>query len=244
MLLGTASTKTVKGEKLGFYTAILYLRPANESGLFNANGICPFASAGCKATCLETAGRGVFSAVRNGRQRKTEYFAADRGAFIAELHRDIERHERAAKRRGLIPVVRLNGTSDIAWHKIAPALFTAHPTVQFYDYTKSPNAVASLATLPANYHVTFSRSETNSADVAVALMRGMNVAVVVDNKLTFADAVALIQSLPEFRNAERFVNGDDHDLRFLDGYQSAVVILTAKGKAKKDTSGFVIRRSL
>jgi hypothetical protein len=36
-----------------------------------------------------------------------------------------------------------------------------------------------------------------------------------------------------------FINGDENDLRFLDP-KGVVVGLTAKGKAKSDTSGFVV----
>jgi hypothetical protein len=40
------------------------------------------------------------------------------------------------------------------------------------------------------------------------------------------------------------IDGDMHDLRFLDGYQGAVIGLRAKGPAKKDCSGFVVRSPL
>ena len=39
---------------------------------------------------------------------------------------------------------------------------------------------------------------------------------------------------------ERIIDGDEHDARFLDPGPSYVVALTAKGRAKTDTSGFVI----
>jgi hypothetical protein len=60
-LLGTASTKTVKGEKLGFLTAILYLTPDEN--------LCPLARlAGCMDGCLYSAGRGAFNSVQKARQ--------------------------------------------------------------------------------------------------------------------------------------------------------------------------------
>jgi hypothetical protein len=54
----------------------------------------------------------------------------------------------------------------------------------------------------------------------------MNVAVVFD-------------TLPTTYLGRPVVNGDDTDLRFLDP-QGVVVGLKAKGRAKKDTSGFTV----
>ena len=45
------NAKTVKGQKYGFITAILYLAPSTQSG-FN---VCPLASEGCKNACLYSA---------------------------------------------------------------------------------------------------------------------------------------------------------------------------------------------
>ena len=53
--------KTIKGEKLGYKTGILYLSPADQSGIVN---LCQRASAGCAIACLNTAGRGKMSGVQ------------------------------------------------------------------------------------------------------------------------------------------------------------------------------------
>jgi len=45
--------------------------------------------------------------------------------------------------------------------------------------------------------------------------------------------------LPVFYKNTRVINGDKDDLRFLDD-KGVIVGLKAKGKAQKDTSGFVI----
>lgn len=230
-LLGTANAKTVKGEKMGYLTFIMYLAPSNESGYQT----CPMASEGCSAACLFTAGMGKFDNVRGPRIRKTRYFFEDRGGFMTDLVSDIEKGIRQAGRKGMIPVFRLNGTSDIRWETVPcerdgtiyPNVMTAFPDVQFYDYTKLPNR----RNVPSNYHLTFSRSESNDAHIPFALSNGMNVAVVFDTKKK--------DPLPsDYRNLP-VVDGDDTDLRFLD-ISGAIVGLRAKGDAKKDDSGFVV----
>ena len=75
------NAKTVKGQKFGYKTAILYLAPSNLSG-FN---VCPMASNGCKKACLTTSGHGAFSNVQNGRINKTRWFIMQNLKFNHEL---------------------------------------------------------------------------------------------------------------------------------------------------------------
>jgi hypothetical protein len=221
-LLTVGNTKTVKGEALGFLTFIMHLAPSTLSG-YNT---CPMASAGCAAACLNTAGRGRFTATQEARIRKTHWFFNDRASFMAHLVKDIKAAIRKAERVGMTPVFRLNGTSDIRWETVRVDGFNnimeMFPTVQFYDYTKLSNR----RNIPANYHLTFSRSESNDAYVKVALDRGMNVAVVFDN-------------LPNTYMGRMVIDGTETDLRFLDP-TNVIVGLLAKGKAKKDTTGFTV----
>lgn len=230
-LLGTANAKTVKGEKKGFLTFILYLAPSTESGY----QVCPMASIGCAAACLFTSGMGRFDNVKFPRIAKTIRFFEDRVNFMLDLVSDIEKGIRQAERKGLTPCFRLNGTSDIRWETVPcvrdgveyPNVMTAFPDQIFYDYTKIPNR----RNLPENYHLTFSRSESNDSLIPTAIENGMNVAVVFDTKKK--------DSLPtEYRNLP-VVDGDETDLRFLD-ISPSIVGLRAKGDAKKDTSGFVV----
>jgi hypothetical protein len=109
-------------------------------------------------------------------------------------------------------------------------VFAAFPDVDFVDYTK--NVARFGRALPANYHLTLSRSETNEAQCIAALGRGINVAVV------FAGAK------PARWHGFDVIDGDLHDLRQLDprGARGVVIALTPKGrKAKHDRSGFVVR---
>jgi hypothetical protein len=224
-----SSVKMAKNLQFKEYlTFILYLAPHRLSG----TNVCPGASPGCIASCLNSAGRGVFQNVKDGRMRKTRLFLEQRETFLNQLCDDIRAGERKANREGKKLVIRLNGTSDIDWRNIRASslgnIFQTFPNVQFYDYTKVYRRVLSLLEFPIhNYDVTFSRSECNENEVSELLKRGGRVAVV------------FVKDIPRLFKGIRVVNGDNHDLRFLDG-QGIVSGLKAKGKARRDTSGFVV----
>jgi hypothetical protein len=162
--------------------------------------------------------------IQKARIRKTELFFNDRDQFMKDLYHDIVKAKKFADKQGLIPVFRLNGTSDLSWEKYEVGttgmnLFQLFPTTQFYDYTKILGR--KVAQYP-NYHLTFSKADGNDADVAEALMQGMSVVAVYDE---IPDGVP---------------SADETDLRFLDP-KGIMLGLKAKGRAKKDYSGFVIR---
>lgn len=251
-LLTTGNPKIAKGESLGYLTSILHMAPARLSGY----NVCPMASAGCTAACLNIAGRGgmfagaktadltggeMLEAIRAGslknkiqsaRIARTKMFFEQREAFFASLVKEIRSAIRLAEKHQLTAVFRLNGTSDLQW-EVYPVtvngveysnIFSAFPLVQFYDYTKI--AKRFKRDLPKNYHLTFSLSEDNDRIAYEVLELGGNVAVV------------FRKELPAEYKGRRVVNGDTTDLRFLDP-QNVIVGLKAKGKAKKETSGFV-----
>ena len=233
-LLSTGNPKIEKGMKQGYMTYILHLAPSNVSGYQT----CPKATAGCKTACLNTAGRGgmfkrgeTTNVIQQARIRKTRFFFEQRQEFLNQLTVDIIKAKKQAEKKGLIPVFRLNGTSDIAWEKYEVCngknIFQMFPDVQFYDYTKMLNRKVSHI---KNYHLTFSAADGNDTDVEKATQQGMNVATVFGLKKS--------QPMPDTYNGRVVFNGDDSDLRFLDP-KNVVVGLYAKGKAKKDTSGFV-----
>lgn len=228
-LLTVGNPKTLKGEKQGYLTFILHLAPAKVSGV----EMCPDRSPACTFLCLNTAGRGgIFrkgektNAIQKARIRRTKAFNETREAFMLELVADIKRAIAHAKRKGLIPVFRLNGTSDVKWEAIPAGgkanIFELFSDVQFYDYTKSLNRRT-----PSNYDLTFSLSETNKGAAFIALAQGFNVAAV------FAKLPAAFMGYP-------VIAGDESDLRFKDP-RKVIVGLTPKGRAKKDTTGFVNR---
>ncbi len=239
-LLSTGNPKVLKGLSQGYNTYILHLAPSTLSG-YNT---CPKATAGCIASCLNTAGRGgmfkrgeTTNAIQQARIRKTIMFYEERNAFFYLLVKDIELAIKQSAKKGLIPVFRLNGTSDLSWEKyevvrngeVFTNIFAAFPDVQFYDYTK---VIGRKVSGIKNYHLTFSMADANYMDCKRAVEEGMNVAVVFGIKKG--------TKMPEkyFNYNMTVFNGDDSDLRFLDP-KNSIIGLYAKGKAKKDTSGFV-----
>jgi hypothetical protein len=229
-LLTVGNPKLLKGQKKGYLSSVLHLAPADLSG----KNTCPKATAGCKAACLNTAGRGgIFkkgestNIIQQARIRKTKQFFENRETFLQELVIEIGKTIKKAEKQGLIPVFRLNGTSDLSWEKYevisGKNIFQMFPEVQFYDYTKVLGRKVSH--IP-NYHLTFSKADGNDMDVRLAASNGMNVA-------------AVFHKLPEKYIGRPVINGDDTDLRFLDP-KGVIVGLKAKGKAKKDTTGFVV----
>jgi len=232
-LLSYSNTKTVKGEKLGVKTAILYLAPGSISG----TNLCPFASIGCLSACLYTAGMGIFSNVQASRKKKTRLFLDNRKAFVEMIKHDIRSHIKRAKKENMIPAVRLNGTSDVSWELEkgfdGKNLMESFPDVQFYDYCKSPFRALKMSQgkLPSNYHLTFSKSESNIFQVRELIGR-VNVAMVFSTKKG--------EALPAEYMGRKVIDGDETDARFMDE-KGVIVGLRSKGSGKKDTSGFVIQ---
>lgn len=233
LLSVSADAKTSKGEAHGVLTGILYLAPHSLSG----HQVCPNATAGCIAACLYTAGQGVYSNVQKSRLNRTRWFFAERSSFMEVLVADIQRLVRKATKLGMVPAIRLNGTSDIAWEKMVVTvdgvqyrnLMQAFPDVEFYDYTKILGRKLALET--PNYHLTFSLAESNDAFAQMALSQGYNVAVVMNTKRK--------EAKPEMWGGYPVVDGDTTDIRFNDPDGGHIVALFPKGKASKDTSGFV-----
>ena len=241
LLSVSADAKTVKGEKQGYLTGVMYLAPYKLSGY----QVCPRATKGCAEACLGwQAGRVAIvqagtdtNTIRDSRVAKTRAYFEQRDAFMAQLVKEIAALVRKARRQNMVPVVRLNGSSDIPFERIAvgdaPNIMALFPDVQFYDYTavakRAFDAARHAWTMPANYHLTFSRKETvrNHFEATAVLQAGGTVAAVFDK-------------VPEAWESFKVIDGDDSDLRFLDP-AGVIVGLKAKGAARKDTSGFVIR---
>ena len=218
------SAKTNKSMKFGYANFIMYLAPHKKSGW----NVCSGATQGCIDSCLDEAGRanwieknGLINPIHAARLKRTQFFFNDRGAFLEQLEKEINAAIRWSLKRDLIPVIRLNGTSDLRWEN--SGIIQKFNNIQFYDYTKLYNR----KNIPSNYHLTFSRAESNQKQTLSALVNGLNVSAVFRNKL------------PKTYLNKKVINGDKHDLRFLDP-KNVIVGLIAKGKAKKDQSGFVL----
>lgn len=254
LTVGKAQPKATKGEVLGYVTAVLHLAPSDLSGV----QLCAMSKlARCWKPCLNFDGRGGIGAkgspvtfesikadtqtntVQKARLRRAHWFNTNREAFMLLLMAEIARFSKWARRKGLTPVVRLNGTSDIRWEDVSfsvagagvtyPNMFARFPAVQFYDYTKIPNR--DISHIP-NYHLTFSYS------AAPEFMPIVHKALKhYGNSINFA--VVFKRELPETFMGRRVLSGDDTDLRFLD--EAGVVMgLVAKGNSAKRDIGFMV----
>ena len=243
-LLGVNNAKTNKTRAHGVLAGVMYLAPADMATEGRLT-LCAYADkAKCKVGCLNTSGRGRMTSVQLARVRKTLAYLQHPEAFFATLDQDIQNLKRKASALRLTPAVRLNGTSDIDFLEF----IARHPDVQFYDYTKNFTRVDHPR--PGNYHLTLSYSEADPGYARNVLSR------------VWAGEGASTPSTPKanmavvFRNAEtvarvrehgwngftpdKVLDGDEHDARFLDPGPGYIVALTAKGRAKDDTSGFVV----
>ena len=254
-IFSTDSAKAAKASGYGYLNAIHYMAPAGTAGVGN---LCSNASPECIALCLGTySGQAAMVAdlengtnsVRESRKNKARLFMRNRAAYMNEIARQIIKVIAKAKRDGLTPCIRLNGSTDISWERIRfdlepatiaklepltgklrrvagvtiPELFH---WIQFVDYTKNANR---MGRAPANLDLTLSYSARNSAECVKALQSGHNIAMVFHG------------GLPEKFAGFPVIDGDKHDLRHLDPKGGFIVGLSPKGnKAKKDTSGFVV----
>ena len=221
---GDTNAKTIKND---LETFILYMAPSDLGG-FN---VCAFASKGCIKACLNTAGMGIFSNVQLARINKTKFWGYNREGFYIQLANEILRILDKTIKKDIKIAIRLNGTSDINHLDLLKRysgidfLDPFYNNLLFYDYTPNPNYINKYKN--SNYKLTFSRKEDNETKCIEVLNNGGNVAVVFANEL------------PQYWNGFEVINGDDTDLRYFDP-SNVVIGLKAKGKAKKDISGFVV----
>lgn len=236
-----SDAKTVKGEKLGIRTAILYMKPGT---------LCPWMTEACKRYCLEHAGRGTMRSVKEARERKEVFFLQERQSFLAMLRTELRNHARTSLRLGMEAFTRLNGLTDIPWERIAPDLFKI-PGLRFYDYTKSFERVYDylLGRLPQSYSLTFSWSGENLQQCRTILLMGGSVSI----PLMPETYDALFYGTSDWHRAYRpirdlfgsqahIVDGDEHDARPLNPMREhgSLILLRAKGSARHDRSGWVI----
>ena len=256
-IYSTDSAKAIKAQEYGIINGIHYMAPHKLAGVGN---LCSHASPGCIALCLgEHSGQagmardGELNSVRKSRRDKARRFMVDRVRYMQDVALATAQEYAKARSKGMGFVGRFNGATDIpvegikvylddklaakisklmgrlvdrGWHR---SLLTMFHEIPWVDYTK--NHLRFNRDLPENYHLTFSRSETNETKAIELLGCGVNVAVV-------------FETLPETWHGFTVIDGDKHDLRHLDprGERGFVIGLLPKGrKAKRDTSGFVVR---
>jgi len=244
--LFTFNNPKTQKTKDNYLSIVLHLSPAKMSG----KNFCPFSKiAGCEDSCLNTAGRGgIFKKSLNGeyektnviqqaRYRRSRLFIEQPDIFKKLLLADIKKFVGYCYVKGKKPAIRLNGTSDILWEnqifKDGKTVFELFPDVMFYDYTKIPSRKVEY--IP-NYKLIWSYSEANPVyhrKFLQAMRKYDNVAVV------FHSIIPKTFKPKGVSTSWKVIDGDEHDLRFLDK-KNTVIGLRAKGKAKKETNGFVI----
>jgi hypothetical protein len=258
--------KTIKGQKYGFMTGVMYLAPADLASTPQLPiNVCPMAElAQCKTPCLNFAGRGAFNSVQKARIAKTQRFFTNRVGFMEDMVWSVEALIRKAARAKLTPIVRPNGTSDIRWEFIScwrdvgtkrvpnwvrfRNLMEAFPEVQWYDYTKIANrrlielrdqVTGKIVShgWPKNYDLTFSYSGVPEFQPIVA--KAQKNPLLKRIAVVFHDRNNLPKTFSINGKHQKCVAGDDSDLRHTEP-KGVVVALYAKGRARKDNSGFVV----
>lgn len=243
-----SSVKIEKGLKKSYDTYIIYLSPYWSYNEYD--NLCPSSSPGCRSTCLVTSGQLKNPAPKQSQLDKTAFWLNAPETFLMEAHKEILAAEKSFKSTGKKFCVRMNGTSDIPFEyksytfggKKYKNIMEAFPNVQFYDYTK---IYARLGKTPFNYHLTFSASETNTAQWKDALKRGFQVAMVFGALAPKTDKKTgqykrKPGNIPTIYNGFKVVDGDETDLTFLQD-PGVILGLRSKGKAENDITGFVKR---
>lgn len=238
-LLSTTSHKAKLAGQFGYLNGIHYMAPAKVAGVGN---LCPDSSPACESICLgEHAGMvAVYSSVLQSRINKAREFMRNRKAYIAMLRKALALLQRQAKAQGLVPVARLNGSTDINWLALHDGnrlpLVREFSDLQFVEYTKSLDRMLAYCSgkVAANVHFTFSYSGDNWLACEQVLRAGGNV------------AICFGCDVPAQYCGYETIDGDASDLRHLDPDMRGkgcgkIVALKPKGsKAKNDNTGFVV----
>lgn len=171
-----------KAKKAARAEYILHLAPHRVAGI---GSVCPWSTPGCRAECLYHAGRGSMVTVQTARVARTLFAYHHPAAFLHHLRHDllgvIDRHTFDE----LPPLVRLNGTSDIAWELVAPIrevmgrAYQRYGAPVFADYTKASRYDRASA-LPYRLVRSLWPDRYNAGDVALHWAQGDSVSIVSD----------------------------------------------------------------
>ena len=193
--------------------------------------LCPGSKAAdCMADCLKSAGRGAFSNVTDGRQKKADFWHRDRAGFLDQLNSELFNFSRLCDKTGVRGAVRLNVLSDIDWEN--HGVPQNHPGLTFYDYTKRAIRLSDIRR-PDNYSLMFSYSghPAYRKQVTRALQTDCPVAVVFRVKAG--------EPLPAAFMGRPVIDGDISDL--VNVTAGPVIIgLRAKGRARQSDSAFIV----
>lgn len=219
-----SSAKIVKNLTMGEYTYILYLAPADMSG----HNVCPGSTVECRAACLFGSGRSkmdVHGHISAARIKKTQLFFDNRDFFMNWLVAEITAAKAKAAKDNMTFSVRLNGTSDIdlvTMVKDGKNIMQIFPDVMFYDYTKVITRLQLMDTYK-NCDLTYSYNGHN-LDACKKLL---------DNK-TARVAMVFEHDLPRTFDGYQVINGNEHDMRYIEPKGVIVGLKFKKVKTKID----------
>ncbi len=271
-LLTINNNKTNPDLQIGYLIGTLYLAPqkniinaahygieydAKVTNLSKVN-LCKNATTGCSISCIYH--QGIFknsafqkNKIKQARLKRTLKFLTQRDSFFEQIIKEIKSLQRKAKRRGLIPIISLNGTSDILWEKESFSykeeefknLMELFEEVDFFDYTKY-NILKSRKKLPKNYYLTYSRAGTHRGQLiddwqllTSYLDKNINVAVVCTKNIK--------EQLLENSSYQNYkiINGDLYNNRIKDispkNENGSIILLEANKKTDINDSGFIIQ---
>ena len=224
--IDTSNVKLAKTAKefSDVLSVIYYGAPSDVAG--RGINTCRFASAVCRALCLNTAGNGSITAVQLSRIARTRLSRWSPVKFWSLFESDLARFKRKAQRENKRLACRPNGTTDERSPELL-RIIRQNPDSDFYDYSAVPDSLDAADELP-NYFVTFSRKETagNLTHCRTARQRGFNVAAV---------CCPDVKKLALRQYPEIFADFDKHDLRIpsADG-TNKIGLLTPKGRMRKE----------
>jgi hypothetical protein len=169
--------------------------------------LCVSSTQGCRAACLHMAGRlGMAGTAKLARTALLAASSHESGPFWTVVDAEITRHKARVARNGKELVVRLNGTSDI---DVPSWIIEKHDEVIFFTYTKRSDIPLGWMMSHPNVYNVFSASE-NTSDELIHEILSEDVNVVVPFDVKRGD------DLPTEYLGHRVIDGDKHDLRFLD----------------------------
>jgi hypothetical protein len=229
MPLLTTNKKTQKSDNFTseYHTAIVQLYPNMKT--------CPSATKECIASCLVHSGMGSLPSVKRARKERTNLALSNPSSFYSLLDAEISLLKTKLHAQGTKLAVRINGISDL---DIPVFLFKKHKDVQFYDYTKVYSYLKK-ATYNKNYHLTFSYSGSNLDECKKALKRGFNVSVVARSKSSIYKLFNnKLNNNKKDKNKLNIIDGNAHDLRFLDA-KNSIVQLRPTGVKKSLVNNFI-----
>ena len=219
------SVKVIKGEKVGYLTGVQYMTANLKIG--KDHTCAGEKKAKCGEWCLVMSGHMAGKGAIEARADRLALLTRNPSLYFELLSRELRALEKRAARKGFKPAGRLNGTTDLDWTRITfegRTIFEHFPGITWYDYTKVPTIAENYSR--AGVSITFSFYKKVPIDTLIGLLdRGVNIAIAYRDRLPIAQVLG--------GRMVDVINGDEHDLRFLDR-RGVIVGLKYKNQTMHD----------